>query len=101
MTVDFSWRGIPACQSTLSSPAFLVKNAPEKTHQLQFILQKQDDQREYGGATVPYPVSGVVPRGLITTNGPCHPGPYQWTVTALDALGNVLATAQKVERFPN
>ena len=101
MTVDFSWSGVPGCQGASVSPAFQVRNVPDKTRSLHFTLIKRGDDREYGGSTVTYPSSGNIPQGAVFSYSPCQPGEYVWTVTALDALGKPLAIATKIRQFPN
>jgi hypothetical protein len=100
MTLDFSWAGIPACEGrSVKNPGFIVRSAPKSTSRLIFTLYRQ--KYEHGGAEVPYPPNGHVQRGRFLTIGPCNPGDYTWKVEALDASGNVLATAARSRRFPD
>jgi hypothetical protein len=101
MTIDFSWNGIVFCAGSGTSPAFQVRNAPVNTHSLSFTLDQVDDASEYGGSVVAYPAHGNVPKGAVYANGPCQPGNYRWTVSALDGAGKVLATASMARQLPN
>jgi hypothetical protein len=99
MTLDFSWAGVPACEGrSVKNPGFILRNAPKSTSRLVFSLHGQTF--EYGGREVPYPPNGNVQQGLFLTIGPCNSGDYTWKVEALDAHGNVVATAEKSRQFP-
>ncbi len=104
MTIDFSWAGVEGCRGAGISPRFRVTNPPPGTRSLLFTLEKVVSGRsgndEYGGSSVPLPPDGVVPPGVVYANGPCAPGQYQWIVVAQDAGGKDLATARKVEPYP-
>jgi hypothetical protein len=100
MTIDFSWKGIVFCRGSGTSPAFQIRNAPANTHSLVITLDQVDDPWEYGGSTVAYPHDGNVPKGAIYANGPCLPGNYRWTVSALDSAGITLATARMAHELP-
>lgn len=59
----------------------------------------------HGGGKVAYSGRKTIPCGALTNfEGPSPPPPqvhdYRWTVEALDASGNVLATASATRKFP-
>ena len=102
LSLHFSWAGIPACAST--SPAFEVDGVPADTMQLSFMMTDLNlPSFHHGGSTIPY-IGNKVDRGAITYTGPCPPPGerhnYRWTVQALDAAGNVLATGSAEALFP-
>jgi hypothetical protein len=101
MTLAYSWKGIPGCHGVGVSPAFQVRNAPPGTHLLLFTLDNMDKAWEHGGSTVVYALGGDVPRGAVSTTGPCQEAKYQWTAQAQDAIGRVLGTARLTRPFPD
>jgi phosphatidylethanolamine-binding protein (PEBP) family uncharacterized protein len=58
----------------------------------------------HGGGTVAYAGKGTVARGAIGYVPPCPPGGakhrYVWTIDALDASGNKLASTSASGTFP-
>lgn len=98
MTLDFTWIGTTLCAPRPSSPAFQVENVPAGTAQLRFVLISPNG-RELGGADVPVPARGAVPRGALTFRSPCVGGMYTWTVEAMDADGKALARATLTRPF--
>lgn len=92
MTLDYTWVGTPLCTPTPRSPEFQVDNAPSGTLRLRFVLLGPTG-REFGGADVPLPARGTIPRGAVSYRPPCVGGVYTWTVEAIDADGNSLAQA--------
>ena len=103
LTAKFSWSGTSRC--TNESPPFFITGAPEATRQLRFLMRDADmPSFNHGGSTVAYPDTGKVPMGAIAYIGPCPPEDethrYVWTIDALDASGNVLATTQVEGNFP-
>ncbi|MFG1344908.1 hypothetical protein V5F59_08435 [Xanthobacter autotrophicus DSM 431] len=98
MTLDFTWIGTKLCTPKPSSPEFLLENVPAGTTKLRFALVNQAG-RELGGADVPLPVRGTVPRGAVSFRPPCVGGMYTWNVDALDAEGRLLATAKLTRPF--
>jgi phosphatidylethanolamine-binding protein (PEBP) family uncharacterized protein len=102
MDARFAWSGIPRCSRV--SPAFTMHGVPAGTASLRFALRDEDRPgSNHGGATIPY-AGPSVPRGAVDHRGPCPPEGqmhlYFWTVDAIDAVGNVLATASASGRFP-
>lgn len=107
--VDFSWDGIKRC--TGISPEIKVSNIPEGT--ISFKVQLRDlDAPDYnhGQGIVPNDGSGIiarkaVPNGFGVKNryrGPCPPSGahnYEFTVSALDKDGNVLAVGSAIHPF--
>lgn len=92
MTLDFTWIGTTLCAPRPSSPEFQVGNVPVGTTRLRFALVGPSG-RELGGADVPLPVRGAVPKGAVFYRSPCVGGVYTWTVEAIDAEGKLLASA--------
>ena len=98
----FSWKGIPACSSV--SPAFSISGAPPGTAALAFVLHDRDaPDFQHGGSTVPYSGKGAIPRGAITSIGPCPPSGtvhrYVWTIEALDGHGTSLKSTSATGSF--
>ncbi len=98
MTLDFTWIGTSLCASQSSSPRFQVENMPSGTTQLRFVLTNTDGS-ELGGADVPAPLLGLIPRGAVSFRSPCVGGMYTWTVDAMDAKGRALASARLTRPF--
>ncbi len=99
----FSWRGIPACGTV--SPAFALKGVPRGTASLSFSMRDRDaPDAQAGTATVPYAGHGSVPKGAVTTAGPCPPKGashhYIWTIHALDAKGGDLDMTEAAGDYP-
>ncbi|MDQ0504129.1 hypothetical protein [Xanthobacter agilis] len=98
MTLDFTWIGTALCAPTPGSPEFQVENMPARTAVLRFVLIGPNGA-ELGGADVPRPVHGTVPRGTISFRAPCVGGMYTWTVEAVDAQGKPLGKAKLTRPF--
>jgi phosphatidylethanolamine-binding protein (PEBP) family uncharacterized protein len=66
------------------------------------MIDLQVPDYPHGGGSVSYSGSGSIPYGAFSYKGPCPPSPhtYEFTVKALDASGNVLATGKAKRRFP-
>jgi phosphatidylethanolamine-binding protein (PEBP) family uncharacterized protein len=102
-SASFSWSGIAACSGP--SPAFRISGAPKGTVSLRFAMRDLDAPNfNHGGGTVAYDGKGTVARGAISYIPPCPPGGakhrYVWTIEALDASGNRLASASASGTFP-
>lgn len=98
MTLDYSWIGTKLCMSSAVSPPFAVGNAPQGTKTLKFVLTGSEGAL-LGGAIVPYPVSGQIPKGTVSFQSPCISGMYTWTVEARDEAGKVLTSAALTRPF--
>lgn len=100
--VSFKWQASDECSSR--SPAFTVSGVPGGTKYLRFkMVDLNVPDFPHGGGTVPYTGSGSIPAGAFSYSGPCPPygrHNYKWTVEALDAAGNTLATGTAVRPFP-
>lgn len=102
--LDFTFSSQHRCSDL--SPKITVDGVPEGTTQFKVRLKDLNVPNwNHGGGAVPYTGEGVIPEGALTEgyNGPCPPSgshTYQFTVTALDAAGNVLATGKASLRFP-
>jgi phosphatidylethanolamine-binding protein (PEBP) family uncharacterized protein len=101
-SVSFSWAGIPACEKI--SPAFQLARVPAGTTRLSFEMRDLDVPGfHHGGSTVVYD-GEMVKQGAIKYIGPCPPAGqrhrYRWTIEAIDASGEVLATTTVTQRFP-
>lgn len=101
LSLSFRWCG--------ASPEFKVGNVPAATKALRFnMVDRQVPSYRHGGGEVPFVGRGAatVPCGALSGgyNGPSPPPPqvhdYEWTVTAVDAGGNALATGTAVRKFP-
>jgi len=88
------------------SPEIALTGVPEGTAVLKARLKDLNVPGwNHGGGSVPYNGDGVIPEGALKDgyNGPCPPSgshTYQFSVTALDAAGNVLATGKASLRYP-
>jgi phosphatidylethanolamine-binding protein (PEBP) family uncharacterized protein len=103
MGLHYSWNGYPACSS--SSPGFTVSGVPRGTVKLAFrMIDRNMPFYPHGGGTLAYEGKGAIRPGAFSYAGPCPtPGRqhrYTWTVRALDAEGNVLATANSTQTYP-
>jgi phosphatidylethanolamine-binding protein (PEBP) family uncharacterized protein len=103
MSVKFSWAGYTACSSR--SPAFTVSDVPAGTVKLAFkMIDKEVPTYPHGGGTIVYSGSSDIPAGAFSYKGPCPPSgqqhSYQWTVHALDAKGQAIASTSALEKFP-
>jgi len=104
-SIEFDWEGIKRCTST--PPEITVANAPEGT--AQFLVNMVDldfTAYNHGGGVAPNTGDGsIIEADYLATNyrGPCPPGSthtYEFTVQALDAGGENLATATAKADFP-
>jgi phosphatidylethanolamine-binding protein (PEBP) family uncharacterized protein len=100
MAVSFSWCGT-------RSPDFTLANVPKGTAQLDLrMVDLFVPGYPHGGGKLAFKGQKAIPCGAITSGfeGPSPPPPqvheYQWTVKALDAGGQVLATAKASRRYP-
>ena len=102
LSLRFSWFGIPACSSI--SPSFDLGGVPTGTTRLSFRMTDLNMPTfHHGGSTIAY-VGDAVSRGAIQYTGPCPPQGerhnYRWTVQALGAAGNILASSSAEAMFP-
>lgn len=102
MAVSFTWCGT-------ATPATKVTGIPAGTAVLRFRLRDhQAPSYPHGGGE--YPAAGrsvsIPCGGLRASNfdGPHPPPPqvhdYEWTVSALNAKGSLIATGSAVRKFP-
>lgn len=110
MALDFpSWGDIPLCTSgrpnIVGNPEFVLSQVPDGTATVEFRLKDLDvPSYDHGGATLRMTGSGTVPFGTFTYKSPCPPGgvhTYEWTATARDGAGQVLATARARRSYPD
>ena len=106
-TVKFEWGDIPSCTTgspnTVPSPEFALAGLPKGTATIEFHLHDLNVTYDHGGGTVSYAGGNKVSSGAFTYQSPCPPdGPhtYEWTITALDGSGKVLALAKAKRRYP-
>lgn len=109
MALSFpSWGDIPRCTSghpnSVGNPQFSLTGVPAGTATVTFRLKDLDvPNYNHGGATLRMTSSGTVPFGTFTYKSPCPPGgvhTYEWTATAQDAQGAVLAVAKARRKYP-
>ena len=96
--IDFSWRGVPACQSLSRSPRMTIRGFPNEAKRVLLILTIGNAEK--GGEEVDLPTSGVLPEGAVTTFGPCIPGMYRWTAIFKSATGKIVAETHVDKPFP-
>lgn len=103
-----SWGNIPRCVSgrpnTVGNPAFKLSGVPGGTASIEFRLKDLDvPSYNHGGGKLRMTGSGTVPFGTFKYKSPCPPGgvhTYEWTATARDGAGKVLATAKARRKYP-
>ena len=104
LKVSFKFDASSRCSET--SPEIRIGDVPSGTVVFKVTLKDRDAPRwNHGGGTVPHDDSGIIPKGALKDgyNGPCPPSvshTYVFTVTAVDAKGNVLAEGESSTRFP-
>jgi hypothetical protein len=98
ISIDFSWHGVPACQTLSRSPRITIRGFPKDAKKVLLILTQGKAER--GGQEVDLPASGELPEGAITTFGPCNPGIYRWTAIFKSASGETIAEARVEKPFP-
>ena len=101
LIVSTAFSGSNGCSSR--SPAFRIRGVPRGTRKLRFNMVDQDKPSyPHGGGTIAYR-GGNVPAGAFSYTGPCPPygetHRYEWTVTALNAAGKVIARGTAVVPF--
>lgn len=102
--VNFAFQNKHGCSNI--SPEIALSGVPEGTTQLKVRLKDLNVLNwNHGGGTIDYDGSGVIPEGALKSgyNGPCPPSGshiYQFTVTAIDANGNILGTGKAKQRYP-
>ena len=88
------------------SPDIALKDVPKGTAAIEAtMVDLMAPNYPHGGGKVAFSGAKTIPCGALSRyQGPSPPPnqihDYQWTVEALDASGNVLATAQTVKKFP-
>jgi phosphatidylethanolamine-binding protein (PEBP) family uncharacterized protein len=105
--ITFDWGDIPLCTSGMpnrvGSPAFVVKDLPTGTTQIQFRLKDLDaPSYNHGGGKVKIAKDGKLPFGAFKYKSPCPPGgkhTYEWTAIA-KAGNKKLATAKARRKYP-
>jgi len=109
MNLSFaSWGDIPLCTSgqpnVVGNPKFSLSAVPDGTATVELRLRDLDAPAyPHGGATLRMTSGGTIPFGTFTYKSPCPPGgvhSYEWTATARDMGGAVLATAKARRSYP-
>jgi hypothetical protein len=98
ISIDFSWQGVPGCQSLSRSPRMTIRGFPNEAKRVSLALTIGNAEK--GGEEVDLPTSGVVPEGAVTTFGPCIPGIYRWTAIFKSATGKIVAETHIDKPFP-
>jgi phosphatidylethanolamine-binding protein (PEBP) family uncharacterized protein len=102
MGLSFVWGPTQKCFD-FKSPPMTVSNVPAGTKKLRIHMTDLNaPDYPHGGGTVAYSGNGKLAYGAFRYRGPCPPAPhiYRMTAEALDAGGQVLATATAKRRFP-
>lgn len=109
MSLGFaSWGDIPRCTSgrpnSVGNPAFKLSGVPSGTATVEFRLKDRNvPSYNHGGAKLKITKSGTVPFGTFKYKSPCPPSgvhTYEWTATARDGSGKVVATAKAQRKYP-
>jgi len=98
LTVSTAFAKSDGCSS--KPPAFRIGGAPKGTKTLQFRMVDLDyTSYNHGGGRVAY-AGPSVPAGAFSYAGPCPPAGtthrYEWTVSAVDASGTIIARGKTV-----
>ncbi|MCC7048429.1 MAG: phospholipid-binding protein [Alphaproteobacteria bacterium] len=100
--IDFTWAGTGKCSDR--SPAIGLSNVPAGTASLDVQMVDLDVPGfKHGGGKVAYAGGSEIPAGAVRYVGPCPPSgrhSYRFRVTALDASGKALGTAEQTREFP-
>lgn len=102
MDLSFDWGPTTACFDP-KSPPLHVSGVPKGTARLDFVMHDLDAPSfHHGGGRVRYHGQSQIAYGAFRYKGPCPPSPhrYEFTVTARDRQGHVLAKAKATRIFP-
>lgn len=102
MDLSFDWGPTKACFDP-KSPPLHVDGVPKGTTRLDFVMHDRDAPSfHHGGGSVRYRGQSEIGYGAFRYRGPCPPSPhhYEFTVTARDGKGHVLAEAKATRIFP-
>ncbi len=86
----FDWNGLKLCTSgkpnRVKSPVFVLKDVPDGTKYIRFILKDRDASNyKHGGGVVTYKGGDTVKSGAFKYKSPCPPSgshTYEWTAVA-------------------
>jgi len=103
MFVSFDWGPTTKCFDK-KSPPISLSGVPTGTAKLDIQMTDRNKMDfRHGGGKMAYDGNNSLPYGAFRYTGPCPPPPqthkYRFTVKALDAKGNTLATAKAEKPF--
>jgi phosphatidylethanolamine-binding protein (PEBP) family uncharacterized protein len=107
-TIEFEWGNIPRCNSgspnTVSNPIFKLKNVPEGTTTIDFLMRDRNVPSFYhGGGTVTYTKQTRIEPGAFQYKSPCPPSgahTYEWTAIARNDQNKKIAEAEAIRKYP-
>lgn len=105
---SFEWGNIKLCTSgrpnRVKNPLFSLRSVPDGTARIEFNMKDLNvPSYRHGGGRVRYSGQSQIEPGAFRYKSPCPPDgshTYQWTATAKDRSGNVLATATAQRSYP-
>ena len=98
-TASFKW-----CLA--SSPVFTLSGVPKGTKTISLYMNDHNASFQHGGGDVSYTGKNTIPCGAIASGwiGPSPPGSevhtYEFSIKAIDAGGNTLASTNAVRNYP-
>jgi len=108
LSFSFDWGDIPLCTTgnpnTVTNPTFRFRNMPDGVSRINFRMRDLDvPSYNHGGGRAAYSGGNVVAPGAFTYRSPCPPSgshTYEWTATARDASGQVVARGTSRRQYP-
>ena len=98
-TASFKW-----CLA--ASPVFMLNGVPKGTKTISLYMNDHNSSFQHGGGDVPYTGKNTIPCGAIASGWilPSPPGgevhTYEFSIKAIDASGNALASTSAIRNYP-
>jgi len=107
-TIEFEWGNIPSCNTgnpnIVSNPIFKLKNVPEGTTTIDFLMRDRNAPSFYhGGGTVTYTKQTRIEPGAFQYKSPCPPRgahTYEWTAIARNDQNKKIAETEAIRKYP-